>query len=192
MQAAVRVLQAKLRLYALDEGGGGIFYALPNAKQWPETSLTWNNMGQQVDRSGEFRVGSLNWVDSSTWIEIDVTDAFTGNLGSNSVQSFLIKSVSTNGVAFASRERGPGPELVLTFISGTYTGSNTPIFASVRSCFGHERYQRTALSHSTAILFPFLLHQPTPAPESPWPTYVPTRAETANPPTPRPTVKVSS
>jgi len=136
----VQVLQAKLRLYALDEGGGGIFFALPNARQWEETDLTWNDRSE-VGRSGEFRVGSISWVDAFNWYEIDVTDAFTNNESSDAVGTFLIKSDSTNGVAFASRERNSGsysPELVLTFTTGTDISTNPPISASVRACLCYE------------------------------------------------------
>eukprot|EP00579_Thalassiosira_antarctica_P013402 CAMPEP_0201945280 /NCGR_PEP_ID=MMETSP0903-20130614/53821_1 /ASSEMBLY_ACC=CAM_ASM_000552 /TAXON_ID=420261 /ORGANISM="Thalassiosira antarctica, Strain CCMP982" /LENGTH=1137 /DNA_ID=CAMNT_0048488343 /DNA_START=75 /DNA_END=3488 /DNA_ORIENTATION=- len=172
----VQVLQAKLRLYALDEGGGGIFFALPNARQWEETDLTWNDRSE-VGRSGEFRVGSISWVDAFNWYEIDVTDAFTNNESSDAVGTFLIKSDSTNGVAFASRERNSGsysPELVLTFTTGTDISTNPPISASP-----------TPAPASRPTHFPTRPASPTPAPESPWPTYSPTRPDPTNSPTPR-------
>jgi len=35
-----QVLQAKLRLYSLDQGGDVVVFSLPSAQQWTETSLT--------------------------------------------------------------------------------------------------------------------------------------------------------
>ena len=122
---SIQVLQAKLRLYTRDEGGECKFFALPYAN-WTETSLTWYNM-QQHQRTGEFRVGSLGWFTASRWHEIDVTDAFQDNLGSTSVETFLIKSSSTNGVTFASRQSVDfSPELVLTVSSDSDDISTNP------------------------------------------------------------------
>ena len=112
---SIKVESAKLRLYTIDEGGGALFYALPNAS--PDISdLTWNNMWYYVDRSDEFRVGAFGWHDANKWYEIDVTDAV--NLSSNGDVVIMIKSWHTNGVEFASRERDSGsysPELVMSF-----------------------------------------------------------------------------
>jgi hypothetical protein len=121
-------LQAKLRLYSLDQGGDAMIFSLPSAQQWTETSLTWNNK-DQVDRSGEFQVGSLGWAEPFSWNEIDVTAAFANGIGIDSLLSFVIVSDSTNGVTFASRERDSGsfsPELVLTFVDGTGISTNLP------------------------------------------------------------------
>ena len=115
----IRVVEAKLRLYTLgDEGGGCLVYALPNANWWPETDVTWDNQYDVVDRGGTSFAGSSGWMDAYSWYEIDVTAA----LQSRMVRSFLIKSSSSNGVSFASRERVGGayaPELVLKFQLGS-------------------------------------------------------------------------
>jgi hypothetical protein len=122
------VLQAKLHLYSLDQGGDVVVFSLPKAQHWTETSLTWNNK-DQVDRSGKFQVGSLGWAEPFFWNEIDVTAAFANGIGIDSLLSFVIVSDSTNGVTFASRERDSGsfsPELVLTFVDGTGISTNLP------------------------------------------------------------------
>ena len=117
-----KIIDVKLRMYTLDEGGGSIMYVLPNAKEWEETSLTWNNLHLTIDRSGEFQVSSIDWVDGYQWYEMDVTDTFSEKI--NSVLTFLIKSVSSDGVEWASQERESfsgaslSPELVITFSSG--------------------------------------------------------------------------
>lgn len=141
-----RVVNAKLRLYTLDEGGGGIFFSLPNAKQWSGNRLTWNKM-DLVDTTAQTRVDSSNWFDAFRWYEMDVTDAFQGS-GVTAAKSFLIKSYSTNGVEFASREYDSGefsPELVLTLASDAGAGPLPSVHASL-----------------------------TDPPESTWPTCVPT------------------
>ena len=163
-----QVIDVKLRMYTLDEGGGSIIYALPNAKEWEETSLTWNNLHLKVDRSGEFQVSSIDWVDGYQWYEMDVTDTFSENV--NSVITFLIKSGSSDGVEWASRERESyyggaslSPELVVTCSSGA-----------------NDIVQE-------------LSSQPTPAPESKWPTYYPTKPDSTSyrSPSNEPTDKVS-
>jgi hypothetical protein len=127
-QTTIQVLQAKLRLYSLDQGGGAMVFLLPSVQQWTETSLTWNNK-DQIDRSGEFQVGSLGWAEPFSWNEIDVTAAFANGIGTDSFLNFIIVSDSTNGVTFASRERDSGsfcPELVLTFVDGKGISANLP------------------------------------------------------------------
>lgn len=160
-----QVIDVKLRMYTLDEGGGSIIYALPNAKEWEETSLTWNNLHLTVDRSGEFQVSSIDWVYGYQWYEMDVTDTFSENV--NSVITFLIKSGSSDGVEWASRERESyyggaslSPELVVTFSS---SGANVSEIST----------------------------HPTPAPESKWPTYYPTKPD-STPLTPRPSYQSPS
>ena len=131
-----QVLQAKLRLYSLDQGGDAMVFSLPSARQWTETSVTWNNK-DQVDRSGEFQVGSLGWAEPFSWNEIDVTAAFANDIGTDSLMSFIIVSDSTNGVTFASRERDSGsfsPELVLTFVGGISTNLPPSNPSLVRAC----------------------------------------------------------
>ncbi len=132
----VQVSSAKLRLFSIDEGGGGIFYALPHAQQWSAQSLTWYNKGRKLDRSGEFQVASIDWCKEYEWNEIDVTKAFTDNASSAVVRTFLIKSKSTDGVEFASRESEFAPELLLTFTSGIRAdaGSNQALVSFLLVC----------------------------------------------------------
>lgn len=115
----IRLLTAKLRMYAIDEGGGGTFFVLPNANEWSEDALTWSSQDDELDRTGELQVGSVDWVDAFKWAEIDVTGAFNNyHFDSGNDLTFLFKPGSMNGVTFASRERNSGalsPELVLTF-----------------------------------------------------------------------------
>mmetsp|Transcript_22205 Transcript_22205/g.34927 ORF Transcript_22205/g.34927 Transcript_22205/m.34927 type:complete len:416 (+) Transcript_22205:394-1641(+) len=155
----IQVLQAKLRLYSLGEGGDVIFYALPNANedQWTESGLTWKGMNK-VDRSGQFRVGSISWVDPNKWYEIDVTDAFADdNMGSNNnvaVGTFLIKSASANGVAFASRERSSGfysSKLVLTYTVDAGINPTQPTYASPPSATKSPTYWPTPFPTEKSI-----------------------------------------
>jgi hypothetical protein len=116
---ALKVMNAKIRLYSLDEGGDAIVYALPNANRWAETILTWDSV-DKLNRSDEFQVGSIDWVWPFDWNEVDVTDAFAMNEDPNVVISFMITTTSDNGITFASRERNDGmlsPELVITLDS---------------------------------------------------------------------------
>jgi len=116
---ALKVMNIKLRLYSLDEGGDAIIYALPNANRWAETMLTWDSV-DKLNRSDEFQVGALDWVWPFDWNEVDVTDAFAMNDDPNVVISFMITTTSDNGITFASRERNDGmfsPELVITLDS---------------------------------------------------------------------------
>jgi hypothetical protein len=149
-QQIIQVLQAKLRLYSLDQGGDAMVFSLPRAQQWAETSLTWNNK-DEIDRSGEFQVGSLGWAEPFSWNEIDVTAAFASGIGTDFLLSFAIVSDSTNGVTFASRERDSGsfsPELGLTFVDGKDILSNPP---SVRASFVCEQFTR--LDFNSYLLF---------------------------------------
>lgn len=123
---SVQLLRATLRLYSLGEGAKVIFYALPNADLWTEAGLSWDSMSK-VDRSEKIRVGYIDWVSSKEWYEIDVTAAFTINEDPEASTTFLITSASTNGVAFASRERSSGdfsPELILTYATDSDVGPN--------------------------------------------------------------------
>jgi len=103
----------------------------------------------KVDRSGQIMVGSISWVDPNKWYEIDVTDAFTDDyMGSNNVAvgTFLIKSDSKNGVAFASRERSSGfysPKLVLTYTVDAGINPTQPTYASPPSATKSPTYWPT-------------------------------------------------
>jgi len=126
----VQVLEAKLRLFSVDDGaygGGGSVYFLPNTKQWDETLVTATSLGNGVNAAGGFQIASFGDVAAYRWQEIDVTDAFTG--GARDFTTFAMTSESSDGVSFASRERAAGmlaPELVLT-IAGT--GTRAPSYA---------------------------------------------------------------
>ncbi len=147
--------RAKLRLYSLDEGGEVIISALPNAKRWTETSLTWESV-DNLNRSDEFQVASLDWTPPLEWNEVDVTDAFAMNEELNAVMTFMIKTTSYNGISFASRERDSGmfsPELVLTLDYVDATEANlfhsSAIATSVSARFQYFFFAGL-FSHSTS------------------------------------------
>jgi len=111
----MQVVEAKLRLYSVDGGGGGAVYFLPNTKQWDENLVTATSLGNGVNSNGGFQLGSFGDVVANEWQEIDVTEAFTG--GTSDFTTFAIKSESSDGVTFASRESDAGtlaPEIVFT------------------------------------------------------------------------------
>lgn len=121
---AVQVLEAKLRLYSVDGGGECAVYFVPNTNQWDETLVTGSSLGNGVNSNVGIRLGSFDDIVACEWQEIDVTEAFTS--GTSDFTTFAIKSESSDGVAFASREREAGtfaPELVFTLSGG---GGPTP------------------------------------------------------------------
>ncbi len=75
-------------------------FSLPNLKGWTETSLTWNNE-DQIDRSEEYHVGSLNWAESFFWNEVEMTVAFANDIDLAFLTRFITISDFTNGVIFA-------------------------------------------------------------------------------------------
>ena len=124
----LRVLEARLRLYSIDDGGGGTVYVYPNAEHWEETELTWigTNLGNGPDSNDELQLGSFGDVVAYAWQEIDVTEAFEGII--SDFTTFVIKSESSDGVIYASRERAAGnyaPEIVLT-LSGAGAPTSAP------------------------------------------------------------------
>ncbi len=124
----LRVLEAKLRLYSIDDGGGGTVYVYPNAEQWEETELTWigTNLGNGPDSNDVLQLGSFGDVAAYAWQEIDVTEAFRGTI--SDFTTFVIKSESSDGVIYASRERASGtyaPEIVFT-LSGVGAPTSSP------------------------------------------------------------------
>lgn len=163
----LRVLEAKLRLYSIDDGGGGTVYVYPNADQWEETELTWigTNLGNGPDSKDELQLGSFGDLVAYEWQEIDVTEAFRGTIAD--FTTFVIKSESSDGVIYASRERASGtysPEIVLT-LSGAGTPTSSP---------GIPTYAPTAVSSDVDELS----EAPTPKP-SRQPTQKPTEIPTA-------------
>jgi len=151
----LRVLEAKLRLYSIDDGGGGTVYVYPNADQWEETELTWigTNIGNGPDSKDELQLGSFGDVVAYEWQEIDVTEAFRGTIAD--FTTFVIKSESSDGVIYASRERASGtyaPEIVFTL---TLSGAGAPT-----SSPGIPTYAPTAVSSDVDELS----EDPTPKP----------------------------
>jgi len=126
--AEIQMLQAKLRLFSVDDGGEGSVYFLPNTKEWDETLVTATSLGNGVNANGGVQVASYGDVEAYRWIEIDVTEAFSG--GAGDFTTFAMKSESSDGVSFASRERADGvlaPELVLAVAGeGTLAPSPAP------------------------------------------------------------------
>lgn len=139
----LRVLEAKLRLYSIDDGGGGTVYVYPNAEQWEETELTWigTSLGNGPDSNDELQLGSFGDAVAYAWQEIDVTEAFEGII--SDFTTFVIKSESFDGVIYASRERASGtyaPEIVFT-LSGAGAPTSAPTSAP-----GIPTYAPTAVS----------------------------------------------
>ncbi|MFQ5637754.1 MAG: phytase [bacterium] len=105
------VLNAKLRLYVTDDGpdGGSVFPVSNLFKDsiapWEERVLTWNNApvisGNPLAVIGQIRV--------NTWIEVDVTTAFSGN----GTVSFGIKNNHRNRIKYSSRQGIHPPELII-------------------------------------------------------------------------------
>lgn len=120
-----QVLEAKLRLYPVDGGGGGEVYLLSNTEQWDETLVTATSLGNGLNSNGGVQLTSFGDVVAYEWQEIDVTEAFTGG-ASDFFTTFAIKSYNSDGLTFASRERAAGtlaPEIVITLSSA---GAPTP------------------------------------------------------------------
>jgi hypothetical protein len=106
------VQSAKLRLYVKNSSNqGGSVYSVSNsygnsALVWTENGLRWDN----APVIGGTPLSTLGAVSSNTWVEFDVTAAFTGN----GVYNFGIQSASTNDVQYNSREASSNqPQLVI-------------------------------------------------------------------------------
>jgi 3-phytase len=106
-----KVRNAKLRLYVTDDSpdGGSVYsvstdYAGTSAP-WDETGLNWNNApaisGTPLSAAGP--------ASPSTWVELDVTAAVSGN----GVYAFGMSSASSNSVIYSSKEGTNPPELVI-------------------------------------------------------------------------------
>ena len=102
------VTQAKLRLFNVNgSGSGGRLVAMTN-NSWNERSVTWNN----APRVGSASVSSVAAVSSGLYYEWDATPLIAGN----GTVSIALRSGSTNGAAYSSRE-GPearSPQLIVT------------------------------------------------------------------------------
>ena len=114
------VASATLRLHVASNGGsknaGSL--QLTSDTTWSETGLTWANQ-PAIDGATIATVGK---VAASTWVELDVTAAITGN------GTYSIAGVSTNAdeAIFDSRESANAPELVITTAAPTPTPTPTP------------------------------------------------------------------
>ncbi|MDH3724808.1 MAG: DNRLRE domain-containing protein [Thermoleophilia bacterium] len=101
------VLNATLRLHALDgSSSGGTFVQMTNTN-WSEDTITWEN----APPGDGIPLGSLGAVSAGNWYELDVTPLVTAD-GPVAVR---ISSPSANGVDYASKEGAPGlaAELVI-------------------------------------------------------------------------------
>jgi hypothetical protein len=78
---------------------------------WTEAALTWNNAptlsGSALDSEGS--------VVASTWVELNVTTAVTGN----GTYSFAVNGSSSNVVDYSSSEGANPPQLVVVMSSGS-------------------------------------------------------------------------
>jgi hypothetical protein len=113
------VTSAKLRLYTTDASpSAGSVYATASST-WSESTANWSN----APATSGSALRSLGAVTAGTWDEADITPAVTGD----GVISLRLKSTSTNGANFASKEAGAAtaPQLVVTY-SGTGTGDTQP------------------------------------------------------------------
>jgi hypothetical protein len=121
-QLKVKVKEAKLRLYSLEDSeAGGEVYGLTDAKTWNESELTWDNARSEVSASGEVFVSVIDgYIDEGLWYEVDVTGAFdccVKTVGTMNV-NLLIRTESSDGVTYASKEYASGsyaPELIVTY-----------------------------------------------------------------------------
>jgi hypothetical protein len=117
------VKSATLRLYCTDSSPhGGNVHTVSNSyagtgTPWDEGGLTWNNAPAM---SGS-PLADAGAVSSSSWIELDVTNAISGD----GIYSFGIQSNSNNSVRYSSKEGAKAPELVMERGSGP--GNTAPI-----------------------------------------------------------------
>lgn len=99
------VTSAKLRLYNTEGSfSGGRFYSTTN--NWHDDTLTWKNAPAAYNW-----MGSLRWVSSKRWYEVDVTKFVTGN----GTYSFRATSSSYDGASYSSIEGGKAPELKVSY-----------------------------------------------------------------------------
>ncbi len=117
------VTSAKLRVYLSDNGsvkGGSV--ARMSDMAWSETATTY---GTRPTIDGAV-LANLGAVSIGTWYELDVTPAVSGD----GVVSLGIKSSSTDGAHYASREDAAhAPQLVITVAPGDSTAPDTTIDA---------------------------------------------------------------
>lgn len=117
--AGRQILSIKLRLFCTNESSaGGRFHSVPT-NSWTEASVNWNN----APAHDPAILASLGAVAKSTWYEVDLTSAITGD----GVYSFKTTSTSSNGVYYTSSEGTAGfrPELRIT-VAGSGAPDTTP------------------------------------------------------------------
>jgi hypothetical protein len=102
------IVSAKIRLYAVDGSTNGGDFRRVSDSSWSEGSVTWNT----APTRDAVITSVLNDPAANRWYDVDVTPLVTGD-GAVSVR---VSSVSTNGAAYASKERGAdlAPRLVVT------------------------------------------------------------------------------
>jgi hypothetical protein len=113
------VTSAKLRLYTTDpSSSAGTVYRTAGST-WSESTANWSN----APATSGSALASLGSVSTGTWDETDITPAVSGD----GVVSLRLKSTSSNGANFASKEAGTttAPQLVVTY-SGTASGDTQP------------------------------------------------------------------
>lgn len=95
------IVTARLRLYVTNGSSTGMeVVAVPNVS-WDEKVITWTN---QPDLEGA-AVGRLGSATGGSFVTVDVTQAVTAG----AIVSLGMRAVSTDGVAFASREVPDAP-----------------------------------------------------------------------------------
>ena len=103
------VVSAKLRLYVVESGKGGMVVRSVTDTGWVESAITYANR-PPID--GPVLVQIDNALASGSWIELDVTAAVNGD----GAYSFAIESLNTDGIGFASRNaKRNQPQLVVTY-----------------------------------------------------------------------------
>lgn len=107
------VTDARLRIYVTDPGAGPTVYAADS--NWVETSVTWNLAPPAGALAGSFPAAV-----TGQWIEANVTSAVASG-----VVAFRIRSASSDGVSFGSRENANKPQLIVTTTAATPTASPT-------------------------------------------------------------------
>ncbi|HWP02075.1 MAG TPA: DNRLRE domain-containing protein [Gemmatimonadaceae bacterium] len=103
------VVSAKLRLYVVESGKGGMVVRSVSDTRWVESSITYANR-PAID--GPVLAQVDHALSSGSWVELDVTAAVRGD----GTYSFAVESLNTDGIGFASRNaKANQPQLVVTY-----------------------------------------------------------------------------
>lgn len=97
------VVSAKLRLFAFNGTSNGPKAYLVHSRNWSESVVYWDYSPSALSQGV---LGDAGAVATNSWMELDVTDAFTGQ----AQVSFELRPDGTDGVDFYSREH-PDPAL---------------------------------------------------------------------------------